>query len=108
MSLGRLWSRVGVPLSPPHARDFHGLEHARVAQWLVRGEGFGRLAVRNIENEHAADPGLAVVGQHRSAKHENIHVLVEIVEMGLLDPLANGGAVWAVLLVDDVEHVKTP
>src|SRR5712671_484223 len=104
--LRRRRRRLRVPLPSAHARDFYRFEQTGFPKWLLGGELFRGLAVRHIDDEHAARPRRAVFGECPSGEHDDVPVAVQVGEMRLARRVAdrNGLAGGPVFVVQDVEH----
>src|SRR5437773_3314398 len=102
--LGGLGRHVRVPLSAPHARDLHRLEQTGFAERLLRREFLRRLAIRHVDDEYAARPRLAVLGERPACEHDDVLVALEVSEMRFARRLPDRLAVGPVLIDHDVEH----
>ena len=92
------------------AIDGDRLEQPGLAEGLAGREGLRRFARGHVDDQAAAQPRHSVIGQQRPAEHQDVPVLLEIGEMRVLDPRADGARFRTrdVALVDDVEHARHP
>src|SRR5439155_2842964 len=104
ISLGGLGRSLRIPLSAPHARDLHRLEQTGFAKRLIGGEFLRRVAATHVDDEHAARPRLAVLGERPAGEHNDALVALEVREMRLARRLADRLAVASVFVDHDVEH----
>src|SRR6266849_4004628 len=102
--LGGLGRRPRVPLAAAHAGDFHRLEQTGFAKRLLRRELLRRLAARHVDDEHAARPRLAVLGERPAGEHDDVLVALEVTEMRLARRVPDRLAVGSVFVDHDVEH----
>jgi hypothetical protein len=77
-----------MPLPAAHAGDLGRLEQAGLAEGLLRREFLRRLAVRDVEDEDAAEARLAVLGKQAAAEYELVLVLLEVREARVASRIA--------------------